>query len=139
MVRTRRTSQAANGVACVRAKTAGCLTDALTMNTLSESSPRFLPVFKYWGGFMKRLPALLFFCSVTLLASAQDVGSWLTSLPQAKDYVQKRASSYDRSGANADFRTVAPGETLTLLDEAGPGLVSHVWVTIASDDPDHLK
>ena len=88
---------------------------------------------------MKRLPALLFFCSVTLLASAQDVGSWLTSLPQAKDYVQKRASSYDRSGANADFRTVAPGETLTLLDEAGPGLISHLWVTIASDDPDHLK
>ncbi len=76
---------------------------------------------------MKRLPALLFFCSVTLLASAQDVGSWLTSLPQAKDYVQKRASSYDRSGANADFRTVAPGESLTLLDESGPGLISHVW------------
>jgi hypothetical protein len=109
------------------------------MNTLSESSPRFLPVFEYSGGFMKRLPALLFFCSVTLLASAQDVGSWLTSLPQARDYVQKRASSYDRSGANADFRTVAPGETLPLLDEAGPGLVSHLWVTIASDDPDHLK
>ena len=32
-----------------------------------------------------------------------------------------------------------PGETLTLLDEAGPGLISHVWVTIASDDPNHLK
>ena len=34
---------------------------------------------------------------------------------------------------------IAPGETLTLLDEAGPGLISHVWVTIASDDPHHLK
>ena len=38
-----------------------------------------------------------------------------------------------------DARPIAPGETLTLLDEAGPGLISHVWVTIASDDPHHLK
>ncbi|PYX32251.1 MAG: DUF2961 domain-containing protein [Acidobacteria bacterium] len=89
--------------------------------------------------FMKRLLGLLLFCSVTLLGSAQDPGSWLNSLSQAKAYVQRRASSYDRSGANADFRTVAPGETVTLLDEPGPGLISHVWVTIASDDPDHLK
>ena len=44
--------------------------------------------------------------------------------------------------AAAAMRTlapIAPGETLTLLDEAGPGLISHVWFTIASDDPNHLK
>src|SRR5579862_3361349 len=70
---------------------------------------------------------------------AQNPATWLSSLPQAKDYVQHRSSSYDRSGGNADARSIAPGETLTLLDENGPGLVSHVWVTIASDDPHHLK
>ena len=70
---------------------------------------------------------------------SQTTDGWLASLPQAKDYVQHRSSSYDRSGANADARPVAPGETLTLLDENGPGLVTHVWITIASDDPDHLK
>ena len=63
----------------------------------------------------------------------------ITSLPQAKDYVQHRVSSYDRTGGNADARSIAPGETLTLLDEAGPGSISHIWVTIASDDPNHLK
>src|SRR5262249_18438711 len=70
---------------------------------------------------------------------AQDPNAWLSTLPQVKDYVQHRASSYDRSGGNADFRQIAPGATLTLMDENGPGLISHVWVTIASDDPNHLK
>ena len=88
---------------------------------------------------MKRLLELLAFCCLTLSVSAQDAGIWLNGLPQAKDYVQKRASSYDRSGGNADFRSIAPGETLTLMDESGPGLISHIWVTIASDDPHHLK
>jgi len=83
--------------------------------------------------------AIAVFCLITLTVVAQDPSSWLSTLPQAKDYVQHRASSYDRSGGNADFRTIVPGETLTLLDEAGPGLITHVWATIASDDPNHLK
>ena len=88
---------------------------------------------------MKRLAVLLAFSALTIPLFSQDTSTWLSSLPEAKDYVQHRSSSYDRSGGNADARTVAPGETLTLLDDAGPGIVSHVWVTIATDDPDHLK
>src|SRR3954470_16386404 len=88
---------------------------------------------------MKRTIALLAFFLLTLPVFSQDSSVWLSSLPQSKDYVQHRVSSYDRSGANADARHIAPGETLTLLDEAGPGLITHVWVTIASDDPHHLK
>ena len=87
----------------------------------------------------RSLLALLTFCLLTLPLLAQDPATWLSNLPQAKDYVQKRVSSYDRSGGNGDARTIAAGETLTLLDEAGPGLISHLWVTIASDDPAHLK
>ncbi len=88
---------------------------------------------------MKRSIVLLISCLLTLPLFAQDSATWLSSLPEAKDYVQKRASSYDRSGGNADSRTIAAGETLTLLDESGPGLVSHIWITIASGDPHHLK
>jgi hypothetical protein len=72
-------------------------------------------------------------------AIAQDPGAALAGLAQTEDYVLKRASSYDRSGGNADSRQIAAGETLTLLDEAGPGVVSHLWSTIASRDPHHLK
>lgn len=88
---------------------------------------------------MKPLLALVILCAVASSGFAQDSGDWLSRAPRAKNYLQKRASSYDRTGGNADFRTIAPGETLTLLDESGPGLISHVWVTIASEDPHHLK
>ena len=32
-------------------------------------------------------------------------------------------SSYDKSGNNADFRTIAPGETLVLVDHKGAGVL----------------
>jgi hypothetical protein len=76
---------------------------------------------------------------VAATAHAQDTAGWLSSLTKPHDYVQKRISSYDRSGGNADARPMAVGETLTLLDEAGPGEVTHVWITIASDEEYHLK
>jgi hypothetical protein len=88
---------------------------------------------------MKHLLSALLVLLFALAAAAQDSTTQLATLPQAKDYVQHRSSSYDRSGGNADARPIAPGETLTLLDEAGPGLITHLWVTVASDDPHHLK
>ena len=65
--------------------------------------------------------------------------SSLSGLTLPHEYVQKRVSSYDRSGGNADSRQIAPSETLTLFDEAGPGTVTHIWVTIATDEQFHLK
>jgi hypothetical protein len=63
----------------------------------------------------------------------------LSELTKPEEYVLKRISSYDRTGGNDDYRPLAPGESLTLLDESGPGEVSHVWMTIASDERFHLK
>jgi hypothetical protein len=40
-------------------------------------------------------------------------------------------SSYDRKFANDDFRPVAPGETITLVDHRGAGIVRRWWLTIA--------
>src|ERR1700726_768716 len=84
---------------------------------------------------MKKLLALLVFCSATLPLLSQDPSTWLSTLPQAKDYVQKRASSYDRSGGNADNRRIAPGETLVLMDERGPGEITHFWTTMWAQGP----
>jgi len=66
-------------------------------------------------------------------------GDQLTALAHTHDYIQHRSSSYDRSGANADARPIDPGATLTLLDESGPGVLTHIWFTIASPDERHLK
>jgi len=66
-------------------------------------------------------------------------GNSLSSLSEPRDYVLKRVSSYDRSGGNADYRTIEPGATLTVLDESGPGIITHVWFTLADDEMYHLK
>jgi hypothetical protein len=73
-------------------------------------------------------------------ASGQELaGAGWERLAQPQAYVLKRSSSYDRTGGNADYRVVRPGETLTLVDADGPGLISHLWITIASPEIYHLK
>jgi len=66
-------------------------------------------------------------------------GTMLASLVSTHDYVQKRASSYDRSGGNDDSRRIAAGSTIELLNDRGPGIITHIWFTIASPENHHLK
>src|SRR5882724_12889987 len=82
---------------------------------------------------------ILFFCSLQRSLFAQTYLPTNTDLTQQQDYVLKRVSSSDPSGANADFRQVDPGGILTLLDADGPGLLTHIWITVASPEPYHLK
>ena len=79
---------------------------------------------------------LLYFSAICF--AQEQIGS-LSDLTKPHDYAQKRISSYDRSGGNGDARSIAAGDTLTLFDEAGPGVITHVWVTIASREDFHLK
>jgi len=74
----------------------------------------------------------LTFCSA---ASAQNPNDWLAGLAQSKEYAQKRASSYDRTGGNDDMRKIAPRDTLVLMDEAGPGEITHFWTTMWAEGP----
>jgi Protein of unknown function (DUF2961) len=63
----------------------------------------------------------------------------LFSLARLRSYNNRRSSSWDRTGGNADFVRVEPGASATLLDVTGPGVVTHIWFTINSQDPMHLK
>ena len=55
----------------------------------------------------------------------------LGSLMLPRDGTPKHEGSWDRGGGNGDARTVKPGETLTLLDVKGAGVIRRFWVTIA--------
>lgn len=55
----------------------------------------------------------------------------LGDLAQPRRGVTKHEGSWDRKHGNGDLRRVAPGETLTLLDYQGAGIVRRFWVTIA--------
>ena len=87
------------------------------------------------------LSTLLLFAAFSYPSAmlAQSHSDWHTDLTQPQDYVLKRASSFDRSGGNADFREIAPGQTLTLLDTNGPGTLTHIWFTLSSPETYHLK
>ena len=88
---------------------------------------------------MRKAVPLIIMLALAMPAMAQNFSDWLGQLPEPHSYVLKRVSSYDRTGGNADYRQVAPGETFTVLDEPGPGVITHVWFTIADGERFHLK
>jgi hypothetical protein len=84
---------------------------------------------------------LMLLLSVLIVPAAfgQGFSDWLGDLPHPKDYRLKRVSSWDRAGGNVDRRQIDPSATLTILDEQGPAVISHIWITIASEEKYHLK
>jgi hypothetical protein len=95
-------------------------------------------------GFLTRLGAI-----AAVSAAGSQAGAAQTSLPgeppvlpsyaRAQDYRSLKQSTYDRSGGNADARPIPPGATLEVFNASGPGLISHIWFTIAAQSQTHLK
>ena len=50
-----------------------------------------------------------------------------------------KQSSYDTTGGNNDRWSIAPGATQELFNQQGPGVISHIWFTIATPAANHLK
>jgi len=63
----------------------------------------------------------------------------LANLPRLIDHATRRQSSWDRTGGNRDRLHLAPSSTTTIFDVGEPGVIRHIWVTLASHDPDHLR
>src|SRR5271170_5718211 len=79
---------------------------------------------------------------VLLLAATYGQGQTPSFLPdptRQQTYALHRSSSRESTGANADARTVTPGQTITVLDVDGPGMISHIWFTIDDNEPYALK
>lgn len=68
-----------------------------------------------------------------------DAPEELFALARLRNYKNRRSSSWDRTGGNADWVVVGPGQTATVLEASGTGVVTHIWFTINSPDPMHLK
>jgi hypothetical protein len=88
-----------------------------------------------------RVPGTLLAASV-VASSSVAIAQDFTSLPLRKDYTQERISSADPSGANDDGNWKNPikaGEQRTIANLTGPGIITHIWFTIASNERYHLK
>ncbi len=93
----------------------------------------------------KVLQVLGVFLLLTLAGArvgAQSLHNEIQALPFFKNYTVHRASSYDRSGANDDGNwknKIQPGETRAIAELDGPGIITHIWITIAARESHHLK
>jgi hypothetical protein len=88
---------------------------------------------------MRKLGIFLVILGLAVPALAQHLSGLMSNLTQPQDYVLKRVSSWDHTGGNADMRKITPGEALTIFEESGPGVITHIWITIASSENAHLK
>jgi hypothetical protein len=63
----------------------------------------------------------------------------LSGLARLANTRSRRQSSWDRTGGNDDRFHVQAGETLVVADVDEPGVVRHIWTTLASQEPEYLR
>lgn len=87
---------------------------------------------------MHRIIGVLIICALPVAAAAQD--GMLDDLTIIRDDVRsRRVSSYNEAGANRDrLESIETGERRTIFDVDGPGIINHIWITIAPP-PDGLS
>jgi hypothetical protein len=93
----------------------------------------------------KRTLQTLFVILVTVLLNtpgyAQDnVPGAMYELTKMQEGMRnRRISSYDKTGNNRDnLGNIGPGETRTIAEISGAGIINHIWITIAPG-PDRLN
>src|SRR4051812_45999414 len=89
---------------------------------------------------MKVTTLLLSLTLLSLAVRAQpqsSLGNPLSGLERLKEFQSMRASSSDPDwkNGNGDARPISPGGTLTLAELEGPGVIAHIWFTIAHNAP----
>ncbi len=83
------------------------------------------------------LSGFLFAFTVVLASGAQTASTGtFDALTRLQPGTAERASSSAEDiNSNGDMRSIMPGDTLTLLDVDGPGVITHFWNTMAAFDP----
>jgi hypothetical protein len=106
-----------------------------------------MPLEEKQGGrrtFLQKLMILGGAAAVPATARAQqartDAGSgYLPNYARAQNYKSLKQSSYDKTGGNSDRWPIQAGQTFEVFQAKGPGVISHIWFTIAAQSGNHLK
>src|ERR1700743_13089 len=100
-----------------------------------DARRRFLQRLGAWAGVCVAVPA------ATKAQSGASAGAayFLPKYALAQKYKSLKQSSYDRTGGNADRFQIKAGETQELFNSQGPGVITHIWFTIAANGAMHLK
>jgi hypothetical protein len=96
-------------------------------------------------GFLRRLLTASGLAAAPQAARAQERGtpgsasSFLPAYARAQNYKSLKQSSFDRTGGNRDSWRIPAGGVQEVFLADGPGVISHVWFTIAAQGDMHLK
>ncbi|MFH1742307.1 MAG: glycoside hydrolase family 172 protein [bacterium] len=63
----------------------------------------------------------------------------LEGIARIRPHRSRRSSTYDTTGGNRDGWQLKPGETKTLLDIEGSGVIRHIWLTVGNPDKMHRR
>ena len=73
--------------------------------------------------------------ALIIVAAACGPAQSLTDLPRLKNFSAHRVSSDNPYVAsNDDSKRIFPGETFVMADLRGPGVVDHIWITVADNE-----
>lgn len=104
----------------------------------TEAAPR--------RGFLRRLAGFAGFSAAAVSSAGaqtrvRNAGAYpyVPAYARGQNYRSLKQSSYDRSGGNADSWPIQPGAAKEVFNSEGPGIITHIWFTIAAQSPDHLK
>jgi hypothetical protein len=62
-----------------------------------------------------------------------------SKLPYLRDVRLLQTSSHDTTGGNNDRINIHKGQTATIFEQQGPGVITRIWITIDSRDPYFLR
>ena len=80
--------------------------------------------------------------SAEAMPQSAPAGSGSPTLPlyaRAMSHRSLKQGSFDKTGGNRDFWNIPTGGTLEVFNQQGPGVITHIWVTISARSGDHLK
>src|SRR5580693_7758909 len=99
------------------------------MSTPKETAPSTFPMRKLAIGL------LLLFSTAACAQTPADEYLDAMGLARLKNYTSHRISSGNSFvHSNDDSKRIMPGETLEIANLSGPGMVTHIWVTVAQNE-----
>jgi hypothetical protein len=94
-------------------------------------------------GFLRRLMAASGVAAAAAPAgqaqTAANRDQLLPAYARAQNYKSLKQSSYDITGGNRDAWGIPAGGTREVFQATGPGVITHIWFTIAARSVPHLK
>ncbi|MFN0172807.1 MAG: glycoside hydrolase family 172 protein [Bryobacteraceae bacterium] len=95
-------------------------------------------------GFLRRFLELGGLAAATSAAAAAQTpregdSRYLPRYARQQYYKSLKQSSHQRDGGNADFHRIPAGATQEVFNAQGPGVITHIWITISAPSLHHLK